>query len=207
MCLQASIFGYTALLPRKTGIGPAFRESLKKSFSARPPSAEAILLSYELKDSDDDDTALLKILRFGSDICFFAPAVQMATAFPGRSYLYHFNEPNPWDGAFKGHATHVLDIAFLMQNYREFLSDEQGAGAVQFAKDVIAFANGERPWQEFRNASDGAAIYASGKRTFVEASKSPQTGRSQMIFELSKGAGGLDTLLDAWETFLFNKEP
>ncbi|KAL4865049.1 hypothetical protein BDV12DRAFT_200513 [Aspergillus spectabilis] len=68
----------------------------------------------------------------------------------GQAFIYQFNEPNTWDGPWKGHANHILDVAYLFQNFNEHLSEAQRAAAVQSAKNVIAFCNGNPPWAAFR---------------------------------------------------------
>lgn len=59
-----------------------------------------------------------------------------------EAFLCRFNCPNPWDGAWKGHATHILDLAFLLLNYNQYLSKGQQQAAERFADDVIACARG-----------------------------------------------------------------
>ncbi|KAK1777632.1 Alpha/Beta hydrolase protein [Copromyces sp. CBS 386.78] len=65
------------------------------------------------------------VLDLATDICFALGARAFARAWsqkPGaEAFLYRFNVPNPWDGPWKGHATHILDIALALQNYREHL--------------------------------------------------------------------------------------
>ncbi|KAK5239916.1 hypothetical protein LTR40_014164, partial [Exophiala xenobiotica] len=70
----------------------------------------------------------------------------MAKAMSGRALLYHFNEPNPWDGPFKGESSHILDVAFLLQNFVEHLGAEQQKPSKKFGSDFIDFVNGEKPF-------------------------------------------------------------
>jgi hypothetical protein len=52
-----------------------------------------------------------------------------------------FKEPNTWEGPWRGFATHILDIAYLFQNINDHLTGAQRNVAIQFATDVITFAN------------------------------------------------------------------
>ncbi|KAF2094412.1 alpha/beta-hydrolase [Rhizodiscina lignyota] len=197
---DASAFVMIHLMGRKAGIGSAFVAHVRNSLSSQSSTAEALLRSYGLDgDVSDDDAAIRKLIKLGSDLNFFAPAVHFAAAFKGKSYVFHFNELNPWDGPMKGLATHILDVAFLFQNFNERLSEEQRSTAVQLGKDIISFVNGEAPWPPY-NTENGAGVYAHGKREYVTAAGS--TGREDTVFQLAEKAG-LDQLLDVWQAFLF----
>jgi len=108
---------------------------------------------------------LLPVLRFVHDIGWYYAALASAEAWSeskalGTSaFVYHFNVPNPWEGAWKGYATHALDIAILLQNYNEFLSSGQRACAERFGKDVIWFVNGEEPWKPYEKSVPAAMVY------------------------------------------------
>jgi len=108
---------------------------------------------------------LLPVLGFIHDICWYYAALASAEAWsdskaPGTTaFVYHFNVPNPWEGAWKGYATHALDIAVLLQNYNEFLSSGQLACAERFGKDVIQFINGEEPWKPYEKSVPAAMVY------------------------------------------------
>ncbi len=52
----------------------------------------------------------------------------------------------PLDGPFKGKSTHVLDVAFVFQNFNHKLSDEQVRSAQLFGRDIVSFTNGEDPF-------------------------------------------------------------
>lgn len=203
--LKASIFGQTVLLPRQHAIGEAFRASAAKSLKNHSEALlEKFLDHYSLSESlaSNDKSDLLSILRFGSDICFFAPAIEAAANFPGEAYVFAFNEGNPWDGPFKGHATHILDVSFLFQNFNALMGDEQRGTAVQLASDVISFVNGRAPWKAFNEGQHGVAVYKNGIRIYAEPPEEKLTGRSPFIFQSTSGGSDAPTLDEMMRVFL-----
>ncbi|KAK2025124.1 carboxylesterase [Colletotrichum zoysiae] len=199
--LDASIFGFMFLLHKKERIATKFIESVSSSLSQHPGAATRILQVYEIGEATSDDEALIRILQFASDLAFRAPAELYARSFHGDSYLLEFAERNPWEGPFTGHSTHVLDVAFLFQNYNEHLGKEQRQTAEAFAADVIAFVRGEAPWRRLQETA-GRMVYEYGMRTYKEDGASP--GRYDSVLGLGEEVG-LDSLLKAWETFLFSR--
>jgi carboxylesterase type B len=203
---DASIIGLM-LGPRKTGIAQSFTASITKTFAATPAHATALFDAYGISAAQADEEALPKILAFAGDIGFYAPAVALAQGWPGAAYLYHFNEPNPWEGPAKGQASHILDVAYLLQNFNEFLTAEHQAVAERFGGDVVAFVNGEKPWDGFKER-EGARVYGQSGGRGAEAEwaayeggmPGKATGRSGKIWELGEKIG-LDVLSQAWGTF------
>jgi hypothetical protein len=111
-----------------------------------PATETHILLDeYNLLDELSDDAAFPRILEYVHDITFHEPAVTLAKGWPGNAYLYYFNEGNPWNGPYKGRTNHLLDTAFLFQNYSEHLSPEQNKLAEEFARDIFGFCYGLPP--------------------------------------------------------------
>ncbi|KAK3312722.1 Alpha/Beta hydrolase protein [Apodospora peruviana] len=207
---DASIIGSTVLLPRKRGIAAAFRASAAKTLCKYPEALASLLDEYSLSSTnahDEDQVSLLNIVRFMSDVEFFLPAVDLAAKFPNEAFVAAFNEPNPWDGPFSGIATHILDVAFLLQNFNDRLNPTQRVGAVAFGADAIAFVNGDktRLWEAFnRGGGEGGGrdgnmgVYANGKRIV-------ETAGHRVLFELAdgeKGGPGLDLLSGITADFL-----
>lgn len=106
---------------RNPGIASKFVESTNKTLSSHPEAASALLSAYNITPSTSDDEAVVSILRFATDISFYAPALAFAKGWPqtkdNKIFLYHFNEGNPWEGRFKGEAGHILDVSYLFQNF------------------------------------------------------------------------------------------
>jgi hypothetical protein len=186
--------------PRTAGVAKTFCNVVHKT----PGDAgEKLLQAYDINPNLSDDEGLYKILKFSTDINFFAPAIAIAKSWPGKSFVYHFNEPNPWDGMWKGEAGHVLDVAYLFQNYNDFLDEAQRQVAVTFAGDFIKFMNGKSAWATFRS-KEGAQVYGpSGKgltSEFVEGVATEKSGRQRIIYELAEDVG-LDALAGSWSAF------
>jgi carboxylesterase type B len=190
--------------PRVTNVSKTFCESVNKTLG---DNGKKVLQAYDITSDLSDDEGLYRILQFCTDISFFAPAIALAKGWPGNAHVYHFNEPNPWDGAWKGEAGHVLDVAYLFQNYNDFLDEAQRQVAVQFAGDFIKFMNGKVGWPAF-GAKEGAQVYGpSGKgftSDYVEGVAASASGRKNTVYELAKDIG-LDNLAGAWGAFLTGK--
>jgi len=190
------------ILARKTSIASAFTTSLTKNLSV-PTAASAILEAYNIAPDTSDDDAVQNILAFANDIAYYLPALFYAKSWPGKSYYYHFNEPNPWEGAFKGCSTHLLDAVFLFQAYNEKLSDEAREVAVALAKAFIKFANGEAPWKEFENKEGGLMRFGPGGEKVEEFVKGyGGEGRRDVLLRLKEeGVVDLDEVSAAWDLF------
>lgn len=155
-----------------------------------------------------DDAAFTRILNFGNDVSFLLPVLSYAHCWNGSAYVYHFNEPNVWNGPWKGHASHILDVAYLFQNYNEHLPAQQSESAVKFAEDLITFSNGEAPWPVF-NSDTGeffARVYGisgSGIKGRVDTVKGSllRAGRRETSLELAKKVSS-DDLSRAWNAFM-----
>lgn len=188
---DGNVFLFMGLADRKAGIASSLRASLTKNISQE--AAEAVLGAYKISDSTPDDEAMQSIIALATDIAYYTPAISFARSFPGKTYYYNFNKPNPWDGIFKGCATHMLDAAFLFQNFNEHLSPEAREVTYKLGRDFIAFANGKKPWEEFGTTGDKGEVRVYG----------PDNGRRDVLFRLSEeGKVDLDALSMAWDLFL-----
>lgn len=177
--------------------------------------ASAIVSGYELDISamGNTPTTTLSVLKFGNDIAFAQAASTLAQTWAGsgvaeaKAFLYHFNCPNPWDGPWKGEATHALDIVFALQNYRDHLSPGQRRSAVRFAEDIITFVNGKDPWQSYELGRPVSMIYfakAEGQEDeskLVANGSLEHGGRRSVLQEFAK-KGLLDKVMDAWQMFM-----
>jgi hypothetical protein len=176
----------------------------------------AIVSTYGLDTSTSSNTekTIEPVLNFGNDITFAAPVVAFAQAWSASSvpdtkaFMYHFNSPNPWEGPWKGYSSHVLDIAFALQNYREFLSPGQRLCAEKFARDILRFVNGIDPWDAWeKSAKPGSMVYFAPAKGDEDGSKfvldedTEHTGRRTILQRLAKGEV-LDKIMDAWQMFM-----
>jgi len=202
---------------RKSGIGMAFVETARRVLESSGndnTAIQSILDAYHLGEdstaSTSDDEAFFRILEFAQDVGFLAPTVVLARQWANagnKAYVYRFNEPNPWDGPWKGHATHILDAALLFLNYDEALSPDQRKVAHAFADNFIAFVNGNEPWRPVGadGKTEGVMAYgpsdARSSGTYVEGLVGGETGRRSTLFT-SKNKVALDDLSAVWGTFL-----
>ncbi|PVH76547.1 alpha/beta-hydrolase [Cadophora sp. DSE1049] len=168
-------------------------------------SKQQLLKQYDIGNhgSKDQNVAVDSILHFAHDIGFYAPLVTIASGFPGKSYVFHFNEPNPWKGRYQGVATHILDAAFLYQNYNEFLDDDQRSSAELFGKHFIKSVVRGEPFPEYSAENGGAMVYgAEGERQkFVKSKNSEDVKRRSAIFKLAE-TSSLEELSALWGSFL-----
>ena len=193
---------------RNPGVAGKFIESVNKTLAAHPDAASALLSSYNITQSTEDDEAMLSILQFGSEISFYAPALAFAKGWPqtkdNKFFLYHFNEGIPWEGRFKGHAGHILDVSYLFQNFNEHLSSEQQAVARGYGEDFIEFVNGNDPWQPVEGGKMSAKVYGPSsdgvKTKFVADGKPEEIGRHDYVLKLGEQVG-FDIILEVFQNF------
>jgi hypothetical protein len=141
-------------------------------------------------------------MELATDIAYVAPALAYARSFPGKSYYYQFNEPNPWDGVFKGQSSHMLDAAFLFQQFNEHLSLEAQGVATGLACDFVKFVNGVEPWEEFDEKPGMVRTYESDSIGVVE-NDGRESGRRYVLRRLSEQQKvDLDELIKAWHMFI-----
>lgn len=205
--LDANILAYMGLDARNPGIAQKFTDSVQKTLASQPEAAKELLSSYDITPTTSDDEALLLILRFASEISFYAPARAFAQGWPGKFFLYHFNEGIPWPGRFQGEAGHILDVAYLFQNYNDHLSHGQKKVAQVYAEDFIKFVNGEDPWPA-RGSEGGdemnARVYGPSvdgvTMRYVEDGAPHRVGRHERVLKLGEMAG-LDSVLAAFQNF------
>ncbi|KAG8162827.1 hypothetical protein KVR01_007305 [Diaporthe batatas] len=208
------IIGLTALAARTDNLAASLRTALEAVFADDPATVTALLDGYGISESNADR---VPVLNFINDIGFAQPARATAGAFAGagprlgtRSFLAHFNMPNPWPGLWQGHATHALDIAILLGNYNAFLGPGQRATAEQMAGDFLAFANGAEPFAPYAVGGDGVAkVYQAAadaeedESRVVKVSSGGDTGRRQILDKLAgRDPSVLDKLLDVFGLFL-----
>jgi hypothetical protein len=201
--LQSSVLFYM-LQGRLEGMEETFTESIGHTFCDLA-TRQQLLEGYNFHNAHADsmNDAADKVLHFANDIGFYAPLISIASGWLKKAYVFHFNEPNPWPGRYQGVATHILDAAFLFQNYNEFLGDAQQESARAFGDDFIDFVVGKEPFPPYVAAEGGAMVYGPGeqKQKFVKSKKSEDCGRRSTIFKLAE-TSSLEKFSDAWGVFL-----
>ncbi|KAJ1706347.1 carboxylesterase [Aspergillus flavus] len=143
--MDASIVGL--IMPNlKETCAEKFTTAMNNVLPSQPDVAQRILSEYGISRGMSDDEALPAVLDYINDICFFAPVLTLTRGWRGNSHVYYFNEGNPWEGPWKGRATHILDVAYLTQNFQEFMTPSQQRVATAFAEDFFKFCHGIHPW-------------------------------------------------------------
>ncbi|CAG5169765.1 uncharacterized protein ALTATR162_LOCUS7077 [Alternaria atra] len=210
--LDANILAYMGLDGRNPGIAQKFIDSCKATLSTHPDVAEQLLKSYNITPETPDDEGILSVLRFASEISFYAPSRAFAKGWPNTAdskfFLYHFNEGIPWEGRFKGEAGHILDVSYLFQNYNEHLDDAQQKVAREYGEDFIKFVNGEDPWPPVQTEKLSAKVYgpsADGVTSrWVPDGDPAKIGRDDRILKLGEMAG-FDAIQDVFQNFFQGK--
>lgn len=189
-----------ALQQRKNGLYQAFHESINRTLGAVPGGVGALEAAYDIHAASSDDDVLRNILKFVTDIGYYATTRALVSVLPLDTFVYHFNEPNPWDGKWKGEASHMIDSAFLFLNFHEYLPSEQHASEAQLTKDVIAFVCGRDPYPPSR---EGAMIYGPplSQPSFVKDASHVERGRRDTIFKLAERMS-LDDMMNALQIFI-----
>jgi hypothetical protein len=200
---DGNVFLFMGLAQRKFGIASALRASLSANLTTS--AADFLLHAYKIHPTIEDDEAMKLIIDLATDIAYVAPALAYARSFSGKAYYYHFNEPNPWDGVFKGCSTHMLDAAFLFQNFNEHMSPEVQEVARDLAIDFVKFANGIKPWVAFDEGEGQARTYGPSDKqpSGIAKNNGWDNGRRDILWKLSEeGKVDLDSLSMAWDLFI-----
>lgn len=172
-----------------SNIPSAIISSLSRSLSAS--AAHIVLSPYGINFSTPDDEAKDFIIDLATDFAYHVPGQHYAWAFEGQTCTYIFNQGNPWDGMFKGKSTHLLDAAFLFQNFNDHMDDEAKQTARRFAEIFVVFANGKASvtWEH-----DMERNYGKGG---CERNELEKLAKEENV--------GLDELSGAWDLFLAGK--
>lgn len=161
---------------------------------------EIVTNTYEISEETLPPRAVDSAVRFVTDISFYAAAVKIAETWPGKSYVCHFNEGNPFPGHYKGRASHLLDTAYLWGNYNQTYPRQCWAVARAFAEDVVAFATCHDDLPVFNDTEQLVRVYGPSERDLsarIMKGTDNRTERNHGIFSLAEQVGGLDALLDA----------
>lgn len=137
-----------------------FTVAVNKVLGNNSDTIRHILENYKISQDTPDEEAILSITDFMSDIIFHAPVLAFASGWRGNAYVYHFNEGNPWDGQWKDRANHILDVAYLFQNFREYLGPEENGVSVAFAEDLFKFCHGVVEWPAVTSGEISAGFSA-----------------------------------------------
>jgi hypothetical protein len=173
--------------------------------------ADKILSLYSFDSASTDDEAFGCFLNYINDVGYYLATLAFGQGFsrprsPGKgSSVFFFNHGNPWNGPFKGKASHVLDVAFLFQNYNHLLGAEQKKGSEDFAVDMMRFVSGEEVLGTSyeKEGRMMAMVYGDGGVKIADAKKGSDSGRRIEIIEVAEQVGG-DKLMEVFERFMMS---
>lgn len=194
------------LIPHtKQGCANKFTNAINTVLSSHPTIAQQILSKYNITPGQPDEEAFPLILNFINDLLFFAPTLTLAQGWPGTAYAYYFNEGNPWDGPWKGQASHILDVSYLFQNFRGYLTPAQESVGTAFAEDVFKYCHGIAPWPAVKPATGFTArTYGPSARDCIAGQVTKPYGeesqRRSVLFEFEEVS--LDDLVRVFVAFM-----
>ncbi|KAL3486613.1 Alpha/Beta hydrolase protein [Aspergillus germanicus] len=107
---DGSLFGLVNLQARRDTIISDFTAEAQKTLGE---AGKHVLDAYNISPGTPPSIAVERAVQFVTDVAFYAPAIKIAEAWSGKSYVCHFNEGNPFPGLYEGRASHQLDTAYL----------------------------------------------------------------------------------------------
>lgn len=117
-----------------------------------PSETRSLFSAYKLISLSSSSTSQQQyhsLLLLASELRFYLPALTvhhgwLTNALRRPACCYHFHITNPFDGAYKGLASHELDVAFLLQNFNHVFEDRRRGLAKGMANRFISLTYGER---------------------------------------------------------------
>ena len=200
---KANILSYMLPLQVLATIRDDFVEIVGRVLAKRPELQQELLAGYGL-DQELSESDMEYVLNFAQDIGFTAPVRTIVENFKGSAFSYCFNEPNTWEGRWKGRSTHVHDTMFLFQNCNESLSEKQKASAEAIAGHFLDFFHGEEPFPAYQAGEGGAMVYGlkgEGSVEFVQGAALENYGRRGIVPKLAEKVG-LDVVSSIWDTYM-----
>lgn len=210
MAFSSRLAGVVSILPK------ALVDSLHKQLDPLDQNFVPFLVSeygLDVEASSNTEESTRPVLNLGNDILYAIPAITLAKLWSGstvegtRSFLYHFNCPNPWPGPWKGEASHVLDVALALQNHREQLNTGQRQCGERFGKDLIRFVNGLEVWQEYEQSTHPTSMVYTATidgqeddSTIAYDANSKHIGRRTAMQQMGELVH--DKVMHSWEAFM-----
>jgi hypothetical protein len=108
---------------------------------------------------------------------------------------YHVHATNPFEGPFKGLASHELDVAYLLGTVNGVMDEQRRGVGRQMAERWIRFANGEGWCEEGRIV----VISDEGVSDVEEEVYDREFRRGRGIVLVAIGAERLWKVADAWQ--------
>ncbi|KAI5296017.1 hypothetical protein KEM52_006068 [Ascosphaera acerosa] len=107
----------------------------------------------------------LGLVQFITDVRFYWPVARTldAASADAKLHVYHFNQPNPFDGPAKGLASHELDLALLLLNYSSEVDATTRKTSELLATHIVEFTYGL-----LSEGRSSAVVFDAGTRRIVE---------------------------------------
>ncbi|KAK7894622.1 hypothetical protein LTR67_006384 [Exophiala xenobiotica] len=111
-CGFVSSILFYMLNDRLATLVPDFNKSITKSLADYPRTKTLLTEGYGIGEQQSPEN-----ITISSRHRILPPVQEIAKAWPGKAYVYHFNQTNLWDGQLKGESTHTLDVAVIFFSY------------------------------------------------------------------------------------------
>ena len=129
-----------------------FQQVIHSTF-AEPSDANKFCQYFGFTSDEQPFEAFRDAMRFFlSTIIFHCPNLRIAETFPGKAYLYHFEEPSPYPGPTSGIPVHGLCAVILYGNDKGAWPKSTHQISTEMATLWTAFAHRKEPWETY-NAS------------------------------------------------------
>jgi carboxylesterase type B len=117
-----------------------------------PSETHQLLKAYRLEGEFSKKEKEDRMLTLASELRFYLPALAAYRGWQARSpprptSRYHFHVPDPIDGPYKGLAAHELDVAYLLQNFDPYFSENDRKIARAMQDQFIKYIHG-KGWVE-----------------------------------------------------------
>lgn len=90
-----------------------------------------------------------KMRCFVSVVMFHYPSIAITEAFGPNAYLYHFEEPSPYDGPTHGLPVHGQCAVYVYNSEREAWPKSARTTAAEMVKLFTTFAYAQKPWESY----------------------------------------------------------
>ncbi|XPS93390.1 hypothetical protein M3J09_002747 [Ascochyta lentis] len=165
----------------------------------QPSETDSLLSAYKLSGTASADELRNGMCLIFSELRFYLPSLTALQGWgssspPKRASRYHFHVPNPFEGRFKGLASHEIDVVYLLQNFREHFDRSDCEIANQMTDHVISYVNGEG-WAK----QDKLVVFAPEGRKEMEEDEYDRlyrSGRGRLLENI--GHARLWDVAEAW---------
>ncbi|RMZ69657.1 Carboxylesterase type B [Pyrenophora seminiperda CCB06] len=163
--LGTTSFEGTAMTEKVTGVTPdAFLSGITGQLGDK--SAELLSQAYGITPDMDQNLFLTAALRWIGDVVFDAPthllSQYLTTHTHKKVYRYVFDVRNPFPGSLLYQQPHHwVDVYFVFKTFQfRYPYQRLKNISTQHSQHWISFANGRRPWSEYKYTGKGDEVVA-----------------------------------------------